>query len=143
MNINRNTGKIIFDSGSLGATLSQSEFLSASFAKKAKIVVANAPWTTFKLWFAPNIIGNIIFNGDKLSEVRLLMMHDTEENWTRESELDRKECHDKWLFLNFGHPPYHYHWGTIESTFDPRSICSQIIVRYICTATNSHRRANF
>ena len=52
------------------------------------------------------------------------------DNWSEEGELRIKDMHDMWLKKNVGDPPYNYSWGTIYSTYDPRSASSSMGVRF-------------
>lgn len=76
---------------------------------------------------------NLIFNPNgKILNV-FLGIYETDnpwENWSGSHELKRKELHDKWLEENLGNPPYDYSWGTVSSTYDPRSGSSTITFTY-------------
>jgi len=54
----------------------------------------------------------------------------TWDNYSKDSELDRKDKHDKWLIRKAGNPPYKYSWGEISSNYDPRSGSSMITIKY-------------
>ena len=52
------------------------------------------------------------------------------DDWSEESERARQRAHDAWLRQQLGPPPYTYPWGAIESSYDPRSGSSSIVLRY-------------
>lgn len=130
MELERDNGAISFAGGTLEPNLQRDNFLSAPFARNAKLVLGNGSWETYEVQIEADVLGTVVFNTEKLVEVRLFMTGVHGGNWTKEEEVTRKDKHDRWLHSKLGVPPYSYKWGKIESNFDPRSECSQIIVRY-------------
>jgi hypothetical protein len=73
-----------------------------------------------------------VFKGDRLHQVWLLMEtpSDKTDEWTMETELQRKTLHDTWLLAELGSSPYEHAWGRIDSEFDAKGCVSEIIVTY-------------
>lgn len=88
----------------------------------------------------------LYFNEQKvLKFVSMCIGSDTDKSWSdwsEERELDIKRKNDEWLSKQLGEPTrsenypypideYEYDWGTVSSSYDPRSASSSIWVNYI------------
>lgn len=132
MKIDTSTGSIEFRGGRLDPALTKNAFLSTPFASEAVVTVDNGPWVTYDLKLEDAAAASVVFEDQRLREVRLAIT-DPEESrgdWTETVELARKERHDTWLREELGDIRGRFAWGSVESVFDPRALCSQIIIRY-------------
>lgn len=132
MRINTDNGAMTFSGGSMGPALTRDDFLAGALATDARAVVVNEPWITFEFWPEPMVAASAVFKDSTLVELRLMMTETGERDkpWNEQDEMRRKSIHDDWLTAQLGGGPHNFPWGSIESDFDPRSQCSQIIVRY-------------
>ena len=55
-------------------------------------------------------------------------------DWTEAGELSRKCEHDAWLHEQLGARSSRFPWGSVESVYDPKALCSNIVVRYAPTS---------
>jgi hypothetical protein len=133
MRVNTSSGAMTFSGGSMGPALTRDDFLAGSLATDAKATVVNEPWITFEFRPEPLVAASAVFKDSTLVELRFMMTEatDHEEPLNEQDEIRRKSIHDEWLSAQVGSGPHHFPWGSIESDFDPRSLCSQIIVRYV------------
>ena len=118
--------------------LSKDEFLySDLFAD----VIKQDDYNYTRFYLKPQLMDNkkffvaLLFNPEgRLSIVSLSLSTDdiipSWENWSEERELNNKSLNDKWLRKSIGKPPYNYSWGTIDSSYDPRSASSSIVIAY-------------
>lgn len=108
------------------------EFLNSPVGAAAEVLRIGAPFATYRIRPEQNVIASVRFRENSLELVSVLfeMAGDTEANWTRERELERKAIHDQWLLEEIGPPPYRFSWGEIESLFDEKACVSDIIVGY-------------
>lgn len=132
MKISTDSGAITFASGRITPDLSRSEFLRTPVGTGAEALRIIAPFATFRVRPETGVIASVRFREDSLEMVSVLfeMKDETEENWTRKRELERKAIHDQWLREEIGPPPYRYSWGDIESLFDEKACVSDIVVGY-------------
>ena len=118
--------------------LTEEEFIKSSLFSD----VLNKDDYGYKRYFIkPQIICNakfvisLIFNTDGVLYMTNLglQMNDSLpswETWSENDEIQKKELNDKWLEKNVGKPPYTYPWGSISSSYDPRSGSSSITIVY-------------
>lgn len=132
MNISTDSGAITFVSGRITPDLSRSEFLSTPVGTGAEALKINEPFATFRIRPETGVIASVRFREDSLEMVSVLfeMKGESDNNWTRKRELERKAIHDKWLREEIGPPPYRYSWGEIESLFDEKACVSDIVVGF-------------
>jgi hypothetical protein len=132
MRIDTGNGAMIFSGGSVGPALTRDDFLASSLATDARAAVVNEPWITFEFWPEPMVAASAVFKDSTIVELRFMIAEtgDHEAPWSEQHEIQRKSIHDEWLSAQLGSGPHNFPWGSIESDFDPRSLCSQIIVRY-------------
>lgn len=52
------------------------------------------------------------------------------EKWSREIEERNKKMNDDFLLKYLGQPPYNYKWGLVDSSFDPKTTFSVMVIRY-------------
>jgi hypothetical protein len=95
-----------------------------------------------RYFIKPQLIGNdyffinLYFDSKNILQLVDISMLDDDgswpiwENWSEEKELSRRERHNKWLEDNIGKNQYKYSWGSISSTYDPRSGASSITINY-------------
>ncbi len=132
MNIDSATGTIFFPGGRLSGDETLVRFQRETFAERAEITVSNSPWLTFDVQLDQRFLASVVFDGQRLAEIRLVMTEPGEEDqpWTVESERRRRLMHDAWLETQFGSSPRRFPWGTVESVYDERANCSYIVLRY-------------
>lgn len=132
MRIDDTDGSIGFPSGRLTRFLTRASFLSTALAKDAVVTVDNEPWITYDLRPENVVLASVVFEHDRLREVRLMLVTpaDLGGEWSEADELARKSRHDTWLREQLGVGDYRFSWGSVESIYDQRAICSQIVVRY-------------
>lgn len=122
----------------INSKLTQKEFLDSIMYNEV-LSQDNNSYTNYNLH--PQSIGNskfmitLIFNPNgKIFMARLRMQIGENlpswSNWSENGEHEMKEQHDNWLESNIGNPPYNYSWGTISSSYDPRSASSSITFAY-------------
>lgn len=107
-------------------------FLATEIGRTAAVEHVNEDWRRVNIRPEPGIAATLLFDGDRLHQVWILMATATDETdeWTAENELKRKAMHDAWLRAELGRPPYEYAWGKIASEFDAKGCVSEIIVTY-------------
>lgn len=132
MKIDLSSGAILFASGTIDRKSDRTSFLSTRLGRDTKVGLINEDWRHYGIRPEPGVAANLVFKGDCLHQVWILMaIHSDEaDEWTTESELRRKSLHDNWLLREFGEPPYEQVWGTISSEFDAKGCVSEIIVTY-------------
>lgn len=132
MRINTDNGAMTFSGGSMCPAITRDEFLAGSLATDARAAVVNEPWITYEFWPEAMVAASAVFEDSTLVELRFMLAEtgDLERPLNEHDEIRRKSIHDEWLSAQLGSGPYNFPWGSIESDFDPRSLCSQIIVRY-------------
>lgn len=132
MNINVFDGSISFAGGNIQRSQDQAKFLASRIGSEAKAGLVNEDWKHFEIDPEPGIRGTVLFKGDRIDAVYLLMTTPTGKarEWTEELELERKSKHDAWLRQELGVPPYNYPWGNVTSDYDPRGCVSEIIITY-------------
>ena len=137
--LDKETGELIL-SGSLrlGPSLRQRRLPSLPISKPATSLIKNGAWHSYHIE-ADSINGEKLFISLQFFNSSLKMIDfvvdelkrgsDPPPDWRDETE--QKRFHDKWLETCLGSPPpYDYGWGSVISSYDPRSDCSSIIVTY-------------
>jgi hypothetical protein len=133
MNISVFDGSVSFDLGDVKCSQRREEFLQTPLGKLARPELINKEWWHLHLKPEPGIAANVLFKGDRLHQVYILMGIPSDKDpqgWTEEHELERKSLHDTWLRRAIGKPPYDYEWGAITSEYDAKGCVSEIIVTY-------------
>lgn len=132
MNIDISSGTISFAGGTVERKADRTKFLSKGLGRDAKVGLINEDWRHYGIRPEPGVAANLVFKGDCLHQVWILMTipSDESDEWTTESELQRKLLHDNWLLAKFGKPPYEQGWGKISSEFDAKGCVSEIIITY-------------
>ncbi len=125
-------GSLSFSMGTIQRNQDRQSFLRTPIGITAKERLVNEDWRHVSIRPEPGIASTLIYKGDLLHQVLVLMEipSDNTDEWTAERELERKAVHDTWLRTELGVPPYEYQWGRIASEFDPRGCVSEIIVSY-------------
>ncbi len=120
--------------------LTLTQLKNASWAQSAEEWLKVTSHSHWKLRAACAVVDFIVilhFKGEQLTGVSLTHARERESrswaNWSKEAELARKEIHDEWLARVLGRKRK-FHWGSVESVFDPRSGASEIIVSYELTS---------
>ncbi len=132
------TGDITLDGATLGRSFTLASFRASALAAKASLPLAGGPpWQSFdigKCHIGERIFDvTLRFEGERLAMVSMALS-DLDESpdaaWSEKAARAAKRKHDEWLAAQCGSPPYAYDWGSIESTYDPRSVSSGITVQY-------------
>ena len=113
-------------------TMGRVDFLGTTMGKGGTAKLVNVEWLHVTVKPERGISAKLLFRGDRLHQVYLLMTipSDQANAWTTELELERKAAHDEWLRTQLGMPPYQYAWGDVASEFDQKGCVSEIIVTY-------------
>jgi hypothetical protein len=140
--IERTTGQIRLPSEGIlvGPSLTREQFLASPLASQSREIVRNEPHCSFALptvqFDGHSYAWSLWFQGSVLRRVSI-QCADAEfgsswSDWTEERELARKRFHDSLLQSVLGsdwslqrHP-----WGSVDSSFDPRSGASSFGVSY-------------
>ena len=132
MKIEKITGSISFEGGTVEGTFKRERFLETPVGRSARKDFVNEEWTHYHIEPEDGIVGTVLFHGERLDRIFLMMgmPSDQSEEWTAALELERKAKHDAWLQSALGTPPYTYPWGTVTSEFDAKGCASDIIVTY-------------
>jgi len=132
MKIGTLDGSISFGLGSISRSLNRHDFLATELGSRAESRLVSEKWWHFRIEPEDGIAGFVIFEGDRLHQVLILikMQSDSADKWTVENELVRKTIHDEWLLRELGKPPYHYRWGDVASEYDEKGCVSDIVVTY-------------
>jgi hypothetical protein len=130
--IEPDTGAVVSRRGVLDRRHTRTDFESGKWAGAATLSVDSPPWCTYELDLDDRLLASVVFEGQKLVEIRLLMTGPGEPDapWTAEAEKRRRLEHDAWLQAQLGSTPSRFPWGTVESVYDERANCSHIILRY-------------
>jgi hypothetical protein len=133
---NPKTGELTLESGLvLSPLLTRSVFLSSPNGARAKRIVDNAPWRSFRFEENEESLAVIVFfKGETLESVQITVtgpeLGTSWENWSEEKELKRKRANDQWLIGKGLVPDKIYSWGTVWSGYDRKDGSSSIIIRY-------------
>ena len=132
MKIDAATGALEFEAGSLGPAVELEDFLAAPLAGSATVSLHNGPWITYDIRADEAWPMSVVFESGRLTEVRLVRVTPGEigADWTEAGELSRKRAHDAWLHEQLGVRRSRFPWGSVESVYDPKALCSNIVVRY-------------
>lgn len=133
MKIGISDGSVAFESGNVRPGQGREDFLATPLGRLARPELINKEWWHLHVKPEPGIAANVLFRGDLLHQVYILMgmpSDKAKDGWTEEHELERKTLHDAWLRRELGNPPYDYAWGTIKSEYDAKGCVSEIIVTY-------------
>ncbi len=125
-------GTVSFPSGEIRRMFNRAQFLKSPLGTQSKESLHNEECRHYDISPEPGIAGTVLFNGEILLKVFLMMVipSDGTDEWTIELELERKSLHDRWLQDELGSPPWNYEWGRVVSEFDAKSVASEIIVVY-------------
>ena len=130
MKIDAKLGVVSFPGITIGPHLSRQDFLQTSVGATAETGVVNQGWVTLHIHPEPGIYAAVAFKDDILItlDVSMLMPSGEAGPCDRACEMRRKEYHDAWLTSELGDPPYKYMWGSVTSSFNEKSVSSDIIV---------------
>jgi hypothetical protein len=130
--ISLSDGSISFAAGTIERHVDREAFLATDLGRSGKAELVNEDWRRVGVRPEPGIAATLLYNGDHLHQVWLLMAipADETEEWTMDNEMKRKAVHDAWLQSEIGKPPYKYAWGKIDSEFDAKGCVSEIIITY-------------
>jgi len=125
-------GSISFAAGTIQRQVDRSSFLATDLGRSAEVEHVNEDWRRVNIRPEAGIATTLLFDGDRLHQVWVLMAMPTDETdeWTMENELKRKAAHDAWLRAELGNPPYEYAWGKIVSELDAKGCISEMIITY-------------
>jgi hypothetical protein len=125
-------GSMSFAGGTVQRHMDRSRFLATELGRSAQVEHVNEDWRRVNIRPESGIAATLLFDGDRLHQVWVLMAMPADEidEWTMENELKRKAAHDAWLRVELGKPPYDYVWGKIASELDAKGCVSEIIVTY-------------
>ncbi len=125
-------GSIDFQCGKILPKQDRESFLGTELGQTASTRLVNKEWWHVTVKPEEGITATLLFRGDRLDRVFLLMEIPTDQKgeWTSENELERMRVHDSWLRQELGPPPYRYAWGEIASEYDQKGCVSEIIVVY-------------
>lgn len=131
--IDKTTGTVTVENLTISKVDTKSSFLT----KNSTLILDtfnNNEWITYRLINFQEVIISLIFNGEKLKQIHLVSIDPNSggdwNSWSIESEKVRKQIHDKWLTTDLYTQPYVYEWGKVDSVYDDKSGCSQIIIHY-------------
>lgn len=136
MKTNPSTGELTLESGiALSPDLSRSAFLFSADGGRAKVLVKNEPWCSYRLDEKEESLSvSIFFEGEKLESIHLAIVTSEFglgwEDWSEEKELKRKLANERWLVSKNLIAGKGYSWGTVSSDYDQKSGSSAIVVRY-------------
>ncbi|HEX8068387.1 MAG TPA: hypothetical protein VF546_00445 [Pyrinomonadaceae bacterium] len=135
--LDRETGELILAGPiRLGPRLRRRHVRALPLPRPAVSLIKNGPWHSFRVEGAnergEKLFVTLQFHGGTLKWIDFVV---DELDRTRVPQADwedaQKLLHDRWLEACLGTPPpYAYPWGRVESSYDPRSDCSSIIVAY-------------
>jgi hypothetical protein len=140
--INIETGNLIIDSipGTIGPSMSRSEFLASTLALKATIVLANEQYHIYSIGALPisgfSFFIALQFYGDILDHISLSYKSSPAEasswnDWSLDQELQKKDIHDRWLTRTLDSEIREFQWGRITSVYDDRIGASSIHISYL------------
>ena len=139
MRIDSATGTLYFERTAtrIAPTLTRAAFLTSPLGTQSLVWVQHEPHCAYRvavqLGSEPFAVV-VQFHGEHLQSVSLSMLRrrwgTTLAEGSEEAERERQAAHDAWLEEQFGPPPYTYPWGAIESSHDPRSGSSAIVIQY-------------
>lgn len=147
--IDSQNGDVVLSQGvRLGASTTRAQFLASAIGRDSKVFVQNEPHCSFRaeaeMAGGERFLVIPFFNGDTLEAIWLFVI---EEGFSggqgtippsEKTERSRKEWHDQWLNSVLGAAaPGRFSWGEAASVFDPRSMSSQIVIRYGGSAPES------
>lgn len=132
MKILASDGSVAFALGSVTSATDKPSFLASSLGRAAMVVVKNGPFVTYRVVPEPGIGATLLFKDDRLENIAwaFAMADETEGDWSEESEMQRKKCHEDWLLKELGRPPYRFKWGEVASEYDAKGVSSAIMVVY-------------
>jgi len=131
--IDKRTGHIRLDKGGKPLLPGEPEdvFLGAH-ERRATLVVENGEFRTYAIAF-PHATAQACFRANRLWMVAIELDGEGDSGWSSwspESEQRRDRLHAELLRQDLNEPPYRFGWGTVESTRDPRTGDSKIVVTY-------------
>jgi hypothetical protein len=120
------TGEVLLDTGiRIGPAWTRARFLASELHQAEAPLVGGGQWMSYDL---SGRVGDrpfaitLRFDGEPLAMMSLSLLDPADAG---------KALHDRWLKQQLGAGPYHYSWGKIESTYDPRSLSSGIHFNYV------------
>jgi hypothetical protein len=131
------TGVFVVDGQhAVGPGLTRSGFLASPLGAGAQSEGGAAGWVSFALG-VHEVAGDrcwlvLRFHDERLVLVVLGVIADVPpgDEYDVDAALEAKARYDAWLQAKLGAPPYAYPWGRVESSYDPRSVSSSIVVTY-------------
>src|SRR5438045_4028437 len=116
----------------IGPWLTLPDFLESAAGRRARQIVDNAAWQSFRFTTESGINVILLFRGGTLAQVQFALESNPPGSWTQldGSEVQKKQHHDAMLLQELGAPPYSYSWGSVISILDEKTGGSLIIVRY-------------
>lgn len=132
MHILASDGSVEFALGIVTSATDKPSFLASSLGRGAVVVVENGLFVTYSVAPEPGVGATLLFKGERLENVAwaFKMPSETEDDWSEESEMQRKKLHEEWLLNELGEPPYRYRWGEVSSEYDAKGVSSAIMVVY-------------
>jgi|SRR5688572_9310520 len=133
MKVQRFSGRVDFERGSIDPRNDRAAFLGSELGRTAEVMVDNEPHISYRIRPEHGIAAAVYFEGSKLRTLswQIELPPDLEITWSVEHELERKRVHDNWLYQEMGKPPYQFPWGRLESNYDSKGCASAIIVNYV------------
>jgi hypothetical protein len=132
MHIHASDGSIEFALGRVTSATDKPSFLGSSLGRGAVVVVENGPFVTYRVVPEPGVGATLLFKGERLENVAwaFKLPDETKDDWSEESEMQRKKLHEEWLRKELGEPPHRYRWGEVASEYDAKGVSSAIMVVY-------------
>jgi hypothetical protein len=150
--IDSQNGDVVLSQGfRLGASTTRAQFLASAIGRDAKVFVQNEPHCSYRaeavMAGGERFLVMPFFHGETMEAIWLCVIdggfsgcQDTIQP-SEKTERSRKEWHDRWLNSVLGAAaPSRFSWGQAASVFDPRSMSSQIVIRYGGSAPESTAR---
>jgi hypothetical protein len=128
--IDAKTGALLLDGGvALDPSLDVGAFRRSALGRAARPYVDNPPWMSF---FVPAVCRDgtpvdlvLFFRNGFLKSIHLHHHLDRAVN-----EHEALRIHDAWLRGFLGDPPYEFPWGGLDSSYDPRTASSDVVLVY-------------
>jgi hypothetical protein len=128
--IDKRNGALLLANGvTLGPSLTVPQWQATPLGQASRPLVKNPPWESFRLR-ATCADGTpcglvLYFHQGWLQQIQLGHLVDPAVD-----EREVLRMHDRWLRRMLGEPPYAYPWGSVTSSYDPRSDSSSVVVTY-------------
>ncbi len=130
MHILASDGSVEFALGTVTSATDKPSFLASSLGRGAVVVVENGPFVTYRVAPESGVGATLLFKDERLENIAwaFKMPDETEDDWSEESEMQRKRIHEAWLLKELGEPPYRYRWGEVTSEYDAKGVSRAIMV---------------